>query len=268
MVLRKDHPFNPGEHKYSMILPIGGMIVLGLTCLTLGFVLWPDPKPHYDTTTEGTFPPAPAPGDPAAGNPAEQPRERFQRELDQLLAAPAPGNPEWHRKVLFSYRLLGSVEMNVNPDAARAHFGNGLEAAKKLVAEDPGNTAWQRELVSFHDRLGDVEQMAGNHEAAEARLGEALEAAKKLAATDPNNVEWQIELIRVELKLVALHDLMHDQAGMRDHVAAARAVLTRIEEGGLLRDDGSEGKPYMLLVEPMRKSILAYESRLAQPDGE
>ena len=57
-MLAKDHPFNPGEHKYSMILPIGGMIILGLTCLILGFLFWPDPKPHYDSTTEGTFPPA------------------------------------------------------------------------------------------------------------------------------------------------------------------------------------------------------------------
>ncbi|HWN69529.1 MAG TPA: hypothetical protein VNM90_17930, partial [Haliangium sp.] len=170
--------------------------------------------------------------------------------------------------VLFSYRLLGSVEMNGNAEAARAHFGNGLEAAKKLVAEDAGNPAWQRELVSFHDRLGDVEQMAGNHAAAEARFGEGLEVAKKLAATDPNNVEWQLELIRVELKLVALYGLVHEQDKAREHVAAARAVLTRIEEAGLLRDDGGEEKPYMQLVEPTRKSILMYESRLAQPAGE
>ncbi len=68
-MLASDHPFNPGEHKYSMILPIGGMIILGLTCLILGFVFWPDPKPHLDSTTEGTFPPAAssqAPGQPAA----------------------------------------------------------------------------------------------------------------------------------------------------------------------------------------------------------
>jgi hypothetical protein len=74
LVLRNDHPFSPGEHRYSMILPIGGMILLGLTCVIAGFVFWPDPKPHYDTTTEGTFPPAPAPGettpDPAAAPPA------------------------------------------------------------------------------------------------------------------------------------------------------------------------------------------------------
>ena len=68
-MLASDHPFNPGEHKYSMILPIGGMIILGLTCLILGLVFWPDPKPHYDSTTEGTFPPATAPA--APGQPAQ-----------------------------------------------------------------------------------------------------------------------------------------------------------------------------------------------------
>lgn len=272
-MLRKDHPFNPGEHKYSMILPIGGMILLGLTCLTLGFVLWPDPKPHYDTTTEGTFPPAPTPGDPAAiDREQEQPRERFQKDLEQLLAAPEPGNAEWQHKVLFSYRILGSLEMGSNPEAARARFGEGLAAAKKLAAADPGNPAWQHELVNFHDRLGDVEQMAGNHEAAEARFGEGLEVAKKLAAMDPSNVELQLDLIRAELKLVVLYSLEDDpgpwQAEARNHVAAARAVLTRLEAAGLLRDEMLEGKPYMLLVEPLRKSILTHESRLAQPDGD
>lgn len=79
-MLHKDHPFDPGEHKYSMYLPIGGMILLGLTCLIMGFVFWPDPKPHHDTTTEGTFPPAPIPGattpdPPDAGTPRSLPGE-------------------------------------------------------------------------------------------------------------------------------------------------------------------------------------------------
>jgi len=73
-MLASDHPFNPGEHKYSMILPIGGMIILGLTCLILGFVFWPDPKPHLDSTTEGTFPPAAASQGPAAAGQPTAPR--------------------------------------------------------------------------------------------------------------------------------------------------------------------------------------------------
>lgn len=72
-MLASDHPFNPGEHRYSMILPIGGMIILGLTCLILGFVFWPEPKPHYDSTTEGTFPPAAAPREPGAPAAPAQP---------------------------------------------------------------------------------------------------------------------------------------------------------------------------------------------------
>jgi hypothetical protein len=73
-MLASDHPFNPGEHKYAMILPIGGMILLGLTCLILGFVFWPEPKPHLDSTTEGTFPPAAASRAPAASGETATPR--------------------------------------------------------------------------------------------------------------------------------------------------------------------------------------------------
>lgn len=50
-----DHPFNPGKYKYPFLLPFGGMIILGITTTTLGFLLWPEPKPHYDTSTEGVY---------------------------------------------------------------------------------------------------------------------------------------------------------------------------------------------------------------------
>jgi hypothetical protein len=268
-MLRKDHPFNPGEHKYSMILPIGGMILLGITCLTLGFVLWPEPKPHYDRTTEGTFPPAPAQVDPAAGDrEPEQPRERFQKKLDALLAAPEPRNPEWQQKLLFSYNLLGSVEMGSNPEAARARFGEGLEAAKKLVAADPGNHAWQHEAVSFCGRLGGVELAAGNHDAAAARHGECLELAKNMAAANPDDVELQLDIVGIELQLVVAYLAAQKRAEARSHVAAARAVFTRLERAGLLREDGLVEPQHMMMVESYRKSIPAFENKLAEPGGD
>jgi hypothetical protein len=265
-MLRNDHPFNPGEHKYSMALPLGGMILLGITCLTLGFVLWPEPKPHLDRTTEGTFPAASRA--PAAGERTpESPRERFQKDLDALLAAPDPANPAWQQKLLFSYNLLGSVEMGPDPEAARARFGEGLAVAKKLAAAEPGNPAWLHEVVYFHGRLGDVEQVTGDHEAAEARYREGLEVAKKLAAMSENDVAWQLDLVGAELKLVGIHLLQHEQAEARNHLTAARGVLTRLESAGLLRDEALAGKPYMTQVDTHRKAILAHERSLAEPAG-
>lgn len=53
-----------------LALTLGGMITLGITTTTLGFVLWPEPKSHVDKSTEGwpkegprwnTRPTAPAP---------------------------------------------------------------------------------------------------------------------------------------------------------------------------------------------------------------
>lgn len=280
-MLRKDHPFNPGEHKFSMLLPLGGMILLGITCLTVGFVFWPEPKPHLDSTTEGSGSgSSPAASRASAGDRApEQPRERFQRDLDALLAAPDPENPAWQQKLLFSYNLLGSVEMGTDPEAARTRFGEGLEVAKKLAAAEPGNPAWLHEVVYFHGRLGDVEQVTGNHEAAEARYREGLEVAKKLAAMEPAeapaeappeapvNVAWQLDLIGAELKLVAIHALQHEQAEARNHLAAARDVLTRLEAAGLLRDEALAGKPYRTQVDTHRKAILAHERTLAEPAG-
>ena len=36
-----------------LALTLGGMITLGVITTTLGFMLWPEPKSHHDTSTEG-----------------------------------------------------------------------------------------------------------------------------------------------------------------------------------------------------------------------
>ncbi|MCG8421850.1 MAG: hypothetical protein MJE77_28350 [Proteobacteria bacterium] len=35
------------------VLTLGGMITMGIITTTLGFVLWPEPRPHHDISTEG-----------------------------------------------------------------------------------------------------------------------------------------------------------------------------------------------------------------------
>ncbi len=79
--MSSSHPFNPGDHKYALILPLGGMIILGIITTTLGFLFWPDPKPHHDVSTEGFFgdagarvpaPPPPPPSSPPAAQPGTE----------------------------------------------------------------------------------------------------------------------------------------------------------------------------------------------------
>lgn len=45
---RNKRPFN-----LPLALTIGGMITLGITTTTLGFLLWPEPGRFEDTSTEG-----------------------------------------------------------------------------------------------------------------------------------------------------------------------------------------------------------------------
>ncbi len=37
-----------------LFLPLGGMIILGITTTLLGIIFWPEPKEHLDTSTEGS----------------------------------------------------------------------------------------------------------------------------------------------------------------------------------------------------------------------
>ena len=275
-MLRKDPPSSPREHKSSMSLPIGVMIALGLACLILGFVFRPDPEPDHGTTTESTFPPAPAPE-----AELEQSRKDNQKQLEALLAAPRPGDAEW--QLLLAYNMLGTLEKN--PEVALVHFEDGLEAATKFAAADPGNHAWQHEMVTFCGRLGDADMVAGKYDAVAARYTECLEMVKNLAAKDPDDVELQLDLVGSELQ----------RAEARSHVAAARVVFTRLDAAGLLHDDGQAEKmlqarlpapgasgdpPYdaeqirlthemlhMMAAEGYRKIIPTFESTLAEPAG-
>ncbi|WP_428267602.1 hypothetical protein [Haliangium sp.] len=84
--MESSHPFNPGKHKYPLILPLGGMILLGLTTTILGFALWPEPKPHPDVSTDGYFYDAgPAP----AEAPTEEPTVPAAEQAGAEPAGPA-----------------------------------------------------------------------------------------------------------------------------------------------------------------------------------
>jgi tetratricopeptide (TPR) repeat protein len=75
-------------------------------------------------------------------------------------------------------------------DAAAA-ASQGLDIARKLAAQDPGNAQAQRDVTVSLTNLGDVKLQGGDGAGALAAYQESLDIARRLAAQDPGNAQAQ-----------------------------------------------------------------------------
>ncbi len=73
---------------------------------------------------------------------------------------------------------------------AEAAYRAGAAAARRLLAADPDNAGWQRDLSVSHNRIGDVQQAQGDLAAALTSYRAGLVIAKRLAQADPGNAGW------------------------------------------------------------------------------
>ena len=95
-------------------------------------------------------------------------------------------------------------------------YRKSLAICEQLVAADPGNAGWQRDLADNHVRIGDVLLHAGDREGARDAYGKALAITEKLAAADPGNAGWQHDLF-------ISHDRIGDVLFASDRAAALDA---------------------------------------------
>jgi tetratricopeptide (TPR) repeat protein len=78
--------------------------------------------------------------------------------------------------------------------AALASYQAALAIAERLVASDPGNAAWQRDLSVSHNKIGDVLVAQGDLTATLASYQASLAIGERLAQQDPGNAGWQRDL--------------------------------------------------------------------------
>jgi tetratricopeptide (TPR) repeat protein len=148
-------------------------------------------------------------------------REHFEAGLDIAvrLAAADPANTEWQRDLSVCHNRLGDVavaagdlagareQFQASLDiAAREHFQESLDIASRLVAADPANTGWQRDLSVNHNKLGEAAVAAGDLAGAREHFQASLDIRVRLAAVDPANVQWQRDLAYIERKIRELPD--------------------------------------------------------------
>ena len=85
--------------------------------------------------------------------------------------------------------------------AARDHvkslaaYEEGLVIKRKLIAYDPGNTLWQRDMSVLLNRSGDSRLAMGNRPGALADYEESLTIMRKLTTADAGNIGWRVDLV-------------------------------------------------------------------------
>jgi tetratricopeptide (TPR) repeat protein len=103
--------------------------------------------------------------------------------------------------------------------AARASFTSAIAVLEKLVAADPGQLAWQRDLAVAYGRLAAV---SGHWKAARDLHQKAVDLQKDVVAKDPANTAWQRDLANL---YQGLGDVQFGMGGEKPARAAKVAEL-------------------------------------------
>ncbi len=102
---------------------------------------------------------------------------------------------EYEPEDLWPHNFIGDMQVLTGDlSSALRSFRRAYELAEALVARDPGNTEWQRDLSVSHNRIGDVLAAQGDGPGALAAYRKGLGIAEALGARDPANTGWQRDL--------------------------------------------------------------------------
>jgi tetratricopeptide (TPR) repeat protein len=119
--------------------------------------------------------------------------------------------------------ILGDVLVTLGRlDDALTAYRDFQESSQELVASDPTNLGWRRDLAVSYSRLGSVAKAQGRLEDAAIAFQEYREILRRVAASAPANVGWQ-------RGLAVAHSLVSDVAQAQGRLADASAAFDEYE---------------------------------------
>jgi tetratricopeptide (TPR) repeat protein len=117
-------------------------------------------------------------------------------------------------------------------DAALTRYRAALEIAKGLVANDPGNAEWRRDLWVSHIKVGDGHLAQGDLDDALTRYQASLAIAEGLARDDPGDAVLRRDFSASHIKVGDVHRARGDLDASLTRYRASLAIRE-----GLARDD-------------------------------
>jgi tetratricopeptide (TPR) repeat protein len=171
-------------------------------------------------------------------------------KLSQRAAAERPADSAARYSLANAYAAVGMAESGLNQQAqALAHFRQGTSEMEKLVASDPRNVSWNRDLMLAYGHEADVLgnpglQNLGDRAGALQAYRKAAAIGKTLYETDPADqraaADYGIVLSRVET--------MMDDRDQRAKLAVQQESIRVLEDAAKINPGNVALKIYLALV--------------------
>jgi tetratricopeptide (TPR) repeat protein len=113
--------------------------------------------------------------------------EQTSKLQDRLIAGAGDSKRALRSRMVAHNERGDLAQTHDNLVLARQEYDAGLVIATKLVALDPHNAIFHRDLATSYMKLGDIAVEGGDHSAARGFFGKALELTQALAAAYPQN---------------------------------------------------------------------------------
>ena len=128
-------------------------------------------------------------------------------------ALPNTDEGKWKLEIAENLEPIGDLKLAANDkDGALATYREMLGIDRSLVAGEPGNTTWQRNMSISLSRVGDAMLAAGDNKAALASYEESLKVRRHLAEID-DNTQRQEDISLILEKVGDLRRTMGDNHG-------------------------------------------------------
>jgi tetratricopeptide (TPR) repeat protein len=121
-------------------------------------------------------------------------------------------------------RLLAQGDMN----GAQVKYARSLEIGRKLVKQDPENSAWQAALSARYEKVGDLLLAQGDLHGARTEFRRLLEVQHTLAKRNPSDIAWQRSLLVTYEKLGEVLEAQGDLRGAEGTYASSLQLMLKL----------------------------------------
>lgn len=170
--------------------------------------------------------------------------------LSEHVAAARPSDPAVRYALANAYAAVGGAETGLNQlQEALAHFRQGTAEMEKLVASNPRNVTWNRDLMLAYGHIADVlgnpgMQNLGDRAGALEAYGRAAKIGKTLYEADRADqraaADYGIVLSRVET--------MMDDRDLDPKLAVQRESIRVLDDAAKISPDNVSLRIYLALV--------------------
>jgi eukaryotic-like serine/threonine-protein kinase len=186
-------------------------------------------------------------------------REWFQRERDSRTALVnlQPQERQWQLDLAKQQGNFAALELDNNPEGARASYRAQLGTLMKLLVANPREVEIQRSVANSVAFLGILAEAAGDFAEATQCFAQQLAQFEALERAEPKNRHWQLKQAESLSYHAGTCTIASRRAEAIQDLARARALMTPLVE----QDGTNQRWQKALLVIGLKQAHLAQAAR-------